>query len=134
MKIHELAEEYNRLDALRDDLEAQKSEAWKRQQEVAKELISMMDTEQMSQFKDNALGKTFSVATDFNIKQVDEDAFWAWVKENGHGDAIKMTIHAATRAAIVKDHMAKTGQDVPGIEAKPYQKIVMRKASVNKLV
>ena len=126
--LNQLATELEAYQAECDKYADLKTEAEKNKQRVTVELIKLMEAESLSSFKDSALGKTFSITQDLNIKKVDEDAIIAWIKESGNQDVIKETIHPSTFKALVKHHLVETGTNVPGVEVSTFQRISSRKA------
>lgn len=126
--LNQLATELEAYQAECDKYADLKTEAEKNKQRVTAELIKLMEAESLSSFKDSALGKTFSITQDLNIKKVDEDAIIAWIKESGNQDVLKETIHPSTFKALVKHHLVETGTNVPGVEVSTFQRISSRKA------
>lgn len=124
----ELAHQYYDIDSRIDELEAQVIELNKEKKEIERKLITQMESEGIKLFKDSDLGKTFYFEEDCYVKNVDEQAFFAWVRETGAEGAIKETIHAGTKKAMIKEFVKETGQDVPGVNVEFYTKIKMRKS------
>ena len=61
------------------------------------------------------------------IKEGQRPAIMDWLKTQGHGDAIKETIHPMTFMSIAREELEKAGKLPDGIEVFYRQKLSVRK-------
>jgi hypothetical protein len=129
MGMTDLARELEQIQDECDKLAAEKADLEKKKFKIEQDLIKEMTDAGMNSFRDEMLGKSFSIQSDISLKKIDEDAVFAWLKETGNDGAIKETIHAMTLKSIAKKHLEETGTDIPGTEIKMFQKISSRTSS-----
>lgn len=65
---------------------------------------------------------TFTMATDVKLSKDKPELWMDWLKDHGHGEAIKETIHSSTEKAVVKT-LLNEGVELPDhilVEEVPY--------------
>lgn len=102
-------DEYNRLDALRKELnEALESLS-------RNGLPEMMADEGVRTVTLDDIGYRFTVSHRYSCSMVNKDTVKGinWLKENGHGDLVIETVNSSTLASFAKSQLEESGEELP---------------------
>jgi len=72
-----------------------------------------MEEEEITSINIADVGR-LGVASDMQTSVLAEnrDAFHSWMRENGHGDLVKETVHSSTMKAFIKEQI-QNGEEIP---------------------
>jgi hypothetical protein len=115
-----LADEFFALKREKEELTAKLKNVNERIEVADKELQLWMEAQELEQIKTSE--GTLFPRTECYARIEDQDAAFAWLKDNGMEDVIKFSVHAKTLSSIAKD------QEIPGVVTSFVTKIGQRKA------
>jgi hypothetical protein len=105
--INEIAEELLNLKRAEDEANASLKDIKRQIEDIQKrEIPELFEAQGVSSAKVAGVGTIYLQDKVFAyVKADDQDRFKAWLRDNGHGDLIKETVHAATLTAWAKEQL-----------------------------
>jgi len=73
-----------------------------------------MEEQGLTKFTADGIG-TLRVDNKVSVSQLDKEALFKWLKENGHPDIIKGSVNASTLTSFVKAQVAQ-GEPIPDLD------------------
>lgn len=120
----ELADSYYQLKQMKKHFEDKKKAIQAQLDEVERELVTEMEDEELENFKSN--GRLFYMRPEVYVSIDNSDELFKYLRDTGHGECIKETVHNSTLKAIVKEELEKSGAEVPGVKTHFTTKIGLR--------
>ena len=127
--IADYAKELYDLRAEKDQLEDRLKELNHRKNELERDLIpSMMDDLEQDKVTITGIGTIYLRPDLFaNYVKDDEEEVFKWLRENGHGDIIKPTIHYSTLRAWAKEQLENNGAVPTQLRVTPFMQATLRR-------
>ncbi len=77
------------------------------------QLPTAMDENEIEKFTVEGVGTIYQqVEVYANVKKENQETFFAWLRENGHGDLVKETVYPQTLKSFAKEQI-EAGVDLP---------------------